>query len=99
MTSLDLALTLVGKRVKFNHQRGLPASHLVVRATEDGLVELEGWAGAFAPHLFAVEPIADLIDRSSIGVGLRDIADRGIDAHAADLARELAPRRGRKRRR
>lgn len=43
--------------------------------------------------------IADLIDRSSIGAAMRDIAERGIDAHAEDMAREMAPRRGRKRRR
>lgn len=97
MMDLELARTLVGKRVKFNHQRDLPESHLVTRATSDGLVELEGWAGAFAPHLFAVEPIADLIARSSIGAAMRDIAECGIDAHAEDLARET--RRGRKRRR
>ncbi len=46
------ARELVGKRVKFNHKRAQPESYLVTRATEDGLVELEGWAGAFAPHLF-----------------------------------------------
>jgi hypothetical protein len=35
----------------------------------------------------------DLIDRSSIGAGLRDIKERGIDAHLADLEREMRPRR------
>lgn len=44
-------------------------------------------------------PIAELIERSSIGAGLRDIAERGADAHAEDLAREMRPRRGRRRRR
>lgn len=36
-----------------------------------------------------VEPIDALIDRSSIGAGLRDIKERGIDAHTKDLEREL----------
>lgn len=36
-----------------------------------------------------VEPIRDLIARSSIGAGLVDIKERGIDAHTADLEREL----------
>jgi hypothetical protein len=54
---------LVGKRVKFNHQREAPETHLVITAGEDGLVELEGWEGRFAAHLFAVEQdaIADAI--------------------------------------
>jgi hypothetical protein len=30
-----------------------------------------------------------VIARSSIGAALRDIEERGIDAHAADLAREM----------
>ena len=36
-----------------------------------------------------VEPIADLIARSSIGAGRRDIEERGIDAHLADLEKEM----------
>lgn len=32
----------------------------------------------------------DLIARSSIGQGLRDIKERGIDAHLADLEREMS---------
>jgi len=41
-----------------------------------------------------------LIDRSSIGEGLRDIRERGINAHLADLEREgrTAARRYRRRR-
>ena len=34
-----------------------------------------------------------LINKSSIGAALRDIADRGVDAHAEDLARQMPPRR------
>lgn len=34
------------------------------------------------------ESFNDLIKRSSIGAGLQDIKERGIDAHAADLAHE-----------
>ncbi len=36
-----------------------------------------------------VSPIADLIARSSIGAGLRDIEERGIDAHLADIEKEM----------
>lgn len=34
-----------------------------------------------------------LINRSSIGAAIRDIKERGIDAHAEDLARSMKPRR------
>jgi hypothetical protein len=39
----------------------------------------------------------DLLARSSIGAGLADIKARGIDAHLADLEREMIPKRRRKR--
>lgn len=41
----------------------------------------------------AKEPIADLIERSSIGAAMRDIEERGADAHAEDLAREMRRKR------
>jgi hypothetical protein len=34
-----------------------------------------------------------LIARSSVGAAIADIKDRGLDAHLADLEREMAPRR------
>jgi hypothetical protein len=34
-----------------------------------------------------------LIDRSSIGAAIRDVKERGIGAHAEDLARSMRPRR------
>jgi hypothetical protein len=37
-----------------------------------------------------------LIARSSIGAAIADVKARGIDAHLADLAREMTPRRARK---
>jgi hypothetical protein len=37
--------------------------------------------------------IDELIARSSLGAAMRDIEERGIDAHADDLAREMRPRR------
>ncbi len=33
--------------------------------------------------------VDSLIERSSVGAGLRDIEERGIDAHVADLAEEI----------
>lgn len=40
--------------------------------------------------------IDDLIAASSIGEGLRDIEERGIDAHLADIEQETAPRKKRR---
>lgn len=40
--------------------------------------------------------IDELIAASSIGDGLRDIEERGIDAHLADLEQEMAPKKKRK---
>ena len=42
------------------------------------------------------EPIDELIERSSIGAAMRDIKERGIDAHLADLERETTPKRRRR---
>lgn len=42
------------------------------------------------------EHIDDLIAKSSVGADLRDIKERGIDAHLADLEQEMAPKRKRK---
>ena len=39
--------------------------------------------------------IDELIAASSIGDGLRDIEERGIDAHLADLEQEMAPKKKR----
>ncbi len=49
-----LALALLGKFVKFNHQVTHGTAYLVTQASDDGLVELEGMSGRFAPHLFVV---------------------------------------------
>lgn len=54
--------------------------------------------GPFGPIAPATpRKFADLIRRSSIGAGLDDIKTRGIDAHLADLERELHPRSIRRR--
>lgn len=34
----------------------------------------------------------DLIERSSVGAALKDIEERGIEAHIRDLERELHPK-------
>ena len=43
------------------------------------------------------EDFEGLIARSSIGAAIADIKARGIDAHLADLEREMRPRRSKKR--
>lgn len=60
------AARLVGKRVRFH---GLPLTMeptpiLVIGATPDGMVQLEGWAGNFAPHLFQIIPPSVTISQS-----------------------------------
>jgi hypothetical protein len=45
----------------------------------------------------AMKRIDELIARSSIGAGLRDIKERGIEAHLKTLDEEMRPRRRRKR--
>lgn len=54
----------------------------------------EDCIGCQAEHLATViaeheEPIGDLIARSSIGAGLRNIKERGIEAETETLTREL----------
>jgi hypothetical protein len=49
------AEALVGRPVQFFDQRGESGQvFLVLRATVDGMLEIEGLAGLFAPHLFCV---------------------------------------------
>jgi hypothetical protein len=47
-----LAQSLVGKLVRFNHMK--EPYGIVLRATHDDMVEIEGHGGYFAPHLFQV---------------------------------------------
>lgn len=51
------ALALVGKLVIFRHWVGQPQSEnppMRVKAADKGMVELQGFVGRFAPHLFVV---------------------------------------------
>lgn len=49
----DLAITLLGKRVRFLHEpQG--ESYRVTRVGMDGLVSLEGLIGYFSPRLFVL---------------------------------------------
>lgn len=49
---MELALELLGRRVVFAHQPEGVAPALVTCVTPEAMVELEGWVGEFAPHLF-----------------------------------------------
>jgi hypothetical protein len=50
------AAALVGKRVRFAHTPDREEFYTVVTGARNGMVELDGWVGEFAPHLFAVHP-------------------------------------------
>ena len=52
--SRRLGLSLVGKRVLFLHQPVGVVPAVVMSCDPDGMVELMGWSGKFAPHLFQV---------------------------------------------
>ncbi len=53
---IELAWSLVGKKVRFRHDPPGVGARLVTEATSDGMIEIEGFGGQFAPHLFAVDP-------------------------------------------
>jgi hypothetical protein len=56
-SQLELALSLLGKYVRFRHDPPIhleDSGYLVTDVTRDGLLELRGWVGEFAPHLFVV---------------------------------------------
>ena len=50
----DLAMKLLGKDVLFAHRPAGMLAARVVAVVWDGMVELDGWTGQFAPHLFVV---------------------------------------------
>ena len=47
-------LALVGKLVTFAHMHDQSITFRVLSVAPDGLVEVEGYSGVFAPHLFRV---------------------------------------------
>ncbi|HZC23343.1 MAG TPA: hypothetical protein VE866_08390 [Candidatus Binatia bacterium] len=49
------AAALVGKRVRFAHDSDRPENYFYVTLARNGMVELEGMAGEFAPQLFIVQ--------------------------------------------
>lgn len=51
---IELAWSLVGKKVRFRHDPPDVGPRLVTEATSDGMIEIEGFGGQFAPHLFSV---------------------------------------------
>jgi len=50
------ALALIGKMVRFAHQPDRLVNYYRVTAVVGDMVELDGWAGQFAPHLFVAMP-------------------------------------------
>jgi hypothetical protein len=53
-TQKDLAVRLIGRHVLFAHKpEGVPPA-LVTTVHWDGMIELEGWSGQFAPHAFVL---------------------------------------------
>lgn len=52
----ELAATLLGKVVVFRHIPPTVLPARVVSVSDDGMVEIEGMAGEFAPHLFMEYP-------------------------------------------
>lgn len=55
------------------------------------------WRAAFEAMFRALAPsIGELVERSSVGAGLRNISENGVDAELADIAAEATRRsRGR----
>lgn len=54
----DLAFRLLGKKVKF--RAPLPCEPTRITSIgRDGMVELEGWSGEFAPHLLVAAEESD----------------------------------------
>lgn len=53
-TQKDLAISLLGRRVYFAHRPAGVAAVRVSAVRWDGMVELEGWSGEFAPHCFVL---------------------------------------------
>jgi hypothetical protein len=50
----ELALTLAGKTLRFNHMAATGPDLRVASIGCTGFVTIEGWAGEYAPHLFTV---------------------------------------------
>jgi hypothetical protein len=53
---LKLGAELIGKYVVFRYTAELVNAHpiRVAALKSNGMIELEGWAGEFAPHLYVV---------------------------------------------
>jgi hypothetical protein len=56
MDRKDTALELLGKQVRFAHQKpsDAPEGYRVQSVNWSGLISIEGFSGLFAPHLFVV---------------------------------------------
>ena len=54
-----LGLSLYGNKVRFNH---LPPGnpHKCTKIYANGMVEIEGYSGIFAPHLFTIEEVIQI---------------------------------------
>lgn len=80
-----LAESLVGRYVRFAHlpAETKPTPIRVCAATSAGMVELEGWAGEFAPHLFVAE-IAGTIVREFGFVEAMKVGQRVFEQYKQD---------------
>lgn len=50
----DLAMTLLGQNICFNHHAPHGAKYRVQSVTFEGMVTIDGLPGEFAPHLFVI---------------------------------------------
>jgi hypothetical protein len=50
----DLAFSLIGKKLNFNHEPNGPG-YQIESIGRTGMISLKGFAGEFAPHLFVVK--------------------------------------------
>jgi len=52
LEALALARPLLGKFVRFLDEPKTSRGYLVTLVADDGMVEIDGFSGQFAPHLF-----------------------------------------------
>lgn len=66
IAAIDLMNRARGKLVRFRHM-GATESHRLLAVTWNGMVEVEGFGGEFAPHLFEVVEETIMADQQQAG--------------------------------